>query len=658
MSNFLKFPGRRVLPSAVWKSFGASISGVRVSSMGGGFFDNMWDPYSAAYAYPRTQPRAQYFHPRAPVYAGQRGASPVQPESPVPSRVEDPSTRKTVRNIPVTDGDVPVVVTSRPAASSRVEVMPPVRRFESEDAAATKIQAVYRGYSVRRTEPLKHLKVVMKVKEEFESFKRRLADKEQRVKVCGDAQEKLRWTEGIMALLLRLDQLQGVHPEVRAIRKALAKELVMFQEKLDSMSDASEEVEESEVCDAEEEGAEMTGHANIPSEDAMEEMKGEENVSYVEDVDVEETTEAAADDTTATPEHQEAMEQDVALAEEISEHDHDSDAANITHTSTSEQHVPNEEVVTNPHNQGTSQLSDTIGQSMAKDAEQDYLELAQAEVPMVVENQVSMVAPAANLEEVAMEVDSPQTVPPVDVESDNEEPSGVDDSAGSAPSSDFVGAPMLVEAVPVERIDAMENPDQRHDVGRDETERLANESERPELDTSGVDGDDLHACTSPEERATDAGPVDASDRWMIPASPTPLDRQSSTKSLQAGQPQVSAAGDTSSLSDRALLEQLLKENRKLKECVGKVLHWGKQQNDIIHNLACRIEQLEEHQPQPNLLSDEKISGRKRISNDVGLAGDRIKSLRSKGRRKGKQGNKPQLGYLDSEWLSAESDEYF
>jgi hypothetical protein len=492
----------------------------------------------------------------------------------------------------------------------------------------------------------------VKVKEGFEGFKRRFQEKEQRMKLCSDSQERLRWTEGIMALLLRLDQLQGVHPEVRLIRKAAAKELLVFQENLDSMSNAPGEEnvedgnvaeeenvgddsvaeEKSEACDAAEEGAEVTeptnGDMDIPAAEPEEKME----VENMEDV---ETTQAeAADGTTAAAaaadddEHQEAMEQDSAPAEEGNEREHDSDNTTVADEAVTA-------AVTNCDDQGSSP-SDTIDESMVEDAERDGLELgfarAPAEVPMDVENEV---APACDVEEEGeVKADVPQTVPDVDLEGGDQESSGVVDDSSPA---DIVGEPVLKEA---ELGDSAVKDEQSHSVGGgDDTEKVTNETEGPELEDAGDDALAL-ACISLEERATDAG-----DGWMVPAS--------SAKSLQVGQPQIS-----DSLSDRALLEQLLEENRKLKDAVGKVLHWGKQQNDIIHSLASRIEQLEEQQPRVELLQGEKMNGRKRICSDGGVVGDRERSRRSKGRRKGRQGNRPQLGYLDSERLSAESDEYF
>ena len=69
-----------------------------------------------------------------------------QLENQFASKAEESTGRKTVRTIPVTDGNMPVTV-SQSEVSQKVQVAPVVK-FKSEDAATTKIQAVYRGYSV------------------------------------------------------------------------------------------------------------------------------------------------------------------------------------------------------------------------------------------------------------------------------------------------------------------------------------------------------------------------------------------------------------------------------------------------------------------------------------------------------------------------------
>jgi len=209
--------------------------------LGGRFFDNIWDPYSVAYAYPQPQ----YYRPRADHY-----------EMPEDRSNEQPLNKKTVKTIPVTDGGAPDL---KPVA-------------KSEDAAATEIQAFYRGYVVRKTQPLQHLKVIKVVKGELESLKFKSQEAEQKMKLRSDSKERLRWTEGVMALLLRLDSLQGVHPEVRLIRKAVTKELLGFQETIDSMSSVS--AESNDVI-----SHETIGNSAAPAPEVAKEMEMEDNIS-------------------------------------------------------------------------------------------------------------------------------------------------------------------------------------------------------------------------------------------------------------------------------------------------------------------------------------------------------------------------------------------
>ena len=49
-----------------------------------------------------------------------------------------------------------------------------------------------------------------------------------------DPTERLKWSEGGMALLLQLDSMQGVHPVVRDNRKSLTKDVLVYQEYIDS----------------------------------------------------------------------------------------------------------------------------------------------------------------------------------------------------------------------------------------------------------------------------------------------------------------------------------------------------------------------------------------------------------------------------------------
>lgn len=613
--------------------------------MGGGFFDNVWDPFNVAYAYPRTQPRSRYYRPRAPV-SDSYGSSRVPEVSLSPSKVEEPLTKKTVRTIPVTDGGVP---TAGPQQVSQAHVMPVVAKLDSEDgadvkpviaklrsedAAATKIQAVYRGYLVRKTQPLKQLRVIKKVKEELESFKRKLQGTEQNRKLRSDSQERLRWTEGIMALLLRLDTLQGVHPEVRLIRKAVTRELIQFQETIDSMCSLSGGSNGKDDAISEE---------NIDTSDvAMEEAK-------VLDVDT-----------------------DVPTVEGVEE-DSDGQGVKATEDSTSDKHVPQvhsdiHDQVVDAHATNSRDESGPLPERIVEKVEfvlEPISREADAEVPMDVEKKEQILTMVPATEEVEAEPASSQNeLPPMDAAIDNHEALGVQGSAASEPSEPFSEEDASVALSGENGVE-----DQAHHMERrEDVDRLTEEAGRPVLDTThngvdGVFGSNSEASTAClEEKETTSGFTDQGDGWMIPAGynrSTSLEPQC-INNLQVSQP--STADDINVLSDHALLLQVLEENRKLKDAVGKLLHWGKQQNDVIHNLAARIKQLEEHHSQMKLLENEENKARKTRSIDVSLVGDRGRSLQrsEKGRRKGNSGNRSQLdNYIDSEdWPSAESDDYF
>lgn len=110
----------------------------------------------------------------------------------------------------------------------------------SEQEAATTIQAHWRGLMVRRTRPLEKLQAIYQVRQDLKAHLQVLAGSAQFEKLCSDPQERLRWSECAMALLLRLDAVQGAHPDVREVRKIVTKEVIAFQEIVDSTSkDAS-----------------------------------------------------------------------------------------------------------------------------------------------------------------------------------------------------------------------------------------------------------------------------------------------------------------------------------------------------------------------------------------------------------------------------------
>ena len=110
----------------------------------------------------------------------------------------------------------------------------------SERKAATTIQAHWRGHELRRTRPLEKLQLICQVRQDLKDHMQVLAGSAQWEKLCSDPKERLRWSECAMALLLRLDSVQGAHSDVRDVRKVVTKEVIAFQEIIDSTSkDAS-----------------------------------------------------------------------------------------------------------------------------------------------------------------------------------------------------------------------------------------------------------------------------------------------------------------------------------------------------------------------------------------------------------------------------------
>ncbi|GAB2217400.1 hypothetical protein Drorol1_Dr00000582 [Drosera rotundifolia] len=115
----------------------------------------------------------------------------------------------------------------------------PVKKIWSGAEAATVIQSAFRGYELRRCEPLKKLKQIAEVRKQAVEIKNRIDAIESCHGATMDAKEKVILGETIMKLLLKLDTVQGLHWSLRDMRKSVAKELVCLQEKLDSLLNQS-----------------------------------------------------------------------------------------------------------------------------------------------------------------------------------------------------------------------------------------------------------------------------------------------------------------------------------------------------------------------------------------------------------------------------------
>ncbi|KAL1830323.1 hypothetical protein ACET3Z_008735 [Daucus carota] len=147
----------------------------------------------------------------------------------------------------------------------------PCQKFSDAEAAAI-IQSAYRGFGVRRWEPLKKLREIARIKGELIKVRQDV----QNLVSSGSGnvdKQRILIGEAIMNLLLQLDTMQGLHPSIRDIRKAVAKELVSLQEKLDSITfQHSDELKESDKSEYVEKISERTGEEDLvkPGEDRHE----------------------------------------------------------------------------------------------------------------------------------------------------------------------------------------------------------------------------------------------------------------------------------------------------------------------------------------------------------------------------------------------------
>ncbi|CAN6280173.1 unnamed protein product [Urochloa humidicola] len=124
---------------------------------------------------------------------------------------------------------VQIPITSPSEEETREEGSPP------DDAAAARIQAAFRGHQVRR-----HAAAVRAAGAEATRLERLLRRQETVDAVRGDERERARFSEALMAVLLRLDAVPGHDPAVRDARRAASRRVVALQEVFDAVVAAPE----------------------------------------------------------------------------------------------------------------------------------------------------------------------------------------------------------------------------------------------------------------------------------------------------------------------------------------------------------------------------------------------------------------------------------
>ncbi|GER57610.1 Bcl-2-associated athanogene-like protein [Striga asiatica] len=122
----------------------------------------------------------------------------------------------------------------------------PVRFVASEQVDrsvfAVKIQKVFRGFLIRKC-----LKKIKDIKREVDEIEWRLSWVEVVDLVRRDEKERLRMTESLMSLLLKLDSICGVDFGVRGCRKAVIRKAIALQERIDAIVAIDREAESDGV---------------------------------------------------------------------------------------------------------------------------------------------------------------------------------------------------------------------------------------------------------------------------------------------------------------------------------------------------------------------------------------------------------------------------
>ncbi|KAG2653573.1 hypothetical protein PVAP13_1NG462238 [Panicum virgatum] len=130
-------------------------------------------------------------------------------------------------NKPKTTVQIPI--TSPSEEGTREEGPPP------DATAATKIQAAFCGHQVRGHQVRRHVAAVHAADAEATRLERLLRRQETVDAVRGDDRERARFSEALMAALLRLDAVPGRYPAVRDARRAVSRRVVGLQEVFDAV---------------------------------------------------------------------------------------------------------------------------------------------------------------------------------------------------------------------------------------------------------------------------------------------------------------------------------------------------------------------------------------------------------------------------------------
>lgn len=660
--------------------------------------------YSTRYVKPGRQQR-----PHASVPTSNYRARGVGKET---DRV--PVVKSKTKSIPVSDG-IRVRDSLHHNSKTSPQVVSLIRRAETlKMTAATTIQSAFRGYCVRKCTPLKHLRIIHKVRDELKELVRKMIEMEQFEKLCNDAQERLKWTEGVMALLLRLDSIQGAHPDVREVRKSVAKELIHLQEILDSTADDRHVHHKIKVKESNGNRSETKGQMPLRSdgENKVHEIRikldapaleshviTEEELSNDEVRPEENHEDLCIKNCVSLPskslEHSEIADEglvdsigDVGIGPEASEN------VIIPQDQSREIKSPNEQLEattslsTSPHLISNDAMSPESSKLVLEDIYK--LDHFPVEVEDKNRSQFPLISPECEEERAEviaeegkfelLEQNERYGLRPQYNNPDGEELTclGQDDAArkledeglSAAISSNVEGAMGGIDEDRVRTTDliieggdipSMENKMEQVVVEgvlekisrqrREIEDRTIFSMERNTSTTTLQDNSQElqeqelpDVLTTPFRDDQEDGKMAASMAIVGGASSAPfecctLDQLGRKLYQVTRQSEPSGPGDDAlPMTDRQTMQQIIEENRKLKAVVAEVLQWGKQQNDIIHNLATRIEHLEVSASLMKVTLDSKNRIRSGID------------------RKGRWDDTERICYLDNQhWPSSSAD---
>lgn len=104
----------------------------------------------------------------------------------------------------------------------------------SPDTAALIIQTRFRAYLARRSQTLRHLRDLAMIKSEFKQLNFLFANAGYRRIVRRDQDERRRFCEKAVGLLLKLDSIEGTDGMIREARRSLSKKVVALLDSVDN----------------------------------------------------------------------------------------------------------------------------------------------------------------------------------------------------------------------------------------------------------------------------------------------------------------------------------------------------------------------------------------------------------------------------------------